>query len=125
MGNEGLGNETTAEEIVRTYYTDIDANNVDAALAPFADDATYWRAGYDPLVGIDAIREFYSGTRVIAEGRHELESVVAGGTSVAVRGTFRGISHDGKPLETRFADFWDFAGSQVIKRNTYFGVGAV
>ena len=113
------------EEIIRAYYADIDANNVDAALAPFAPDATYWRAGYEPLVGIEAIREFYAGTRVIAEGRHTLESVVVGAGAVAIRGTFRGTSHDGDALETRFADFWDFDGETVVLRNTYFGVASV
>lgn len=120
-----MADSTLHEQIVRTYYTDIDANRVDEALAPFADEATYWRAGYEPLVGIEAIRSFYGGTRVIAEGKHELESVVVGTDSVAVRGAFCGVSHHGDALETRFADFWDFSDGKIVLRNTYFGVGAV
>ena len=112
-------------DLVRAYYTAIDAGDLDAAFAGWAAHATYRRPGYPPLVGIEAIRDFYESTRVIAGGSHTLEECVADDDSVAVRGSFSGSGHDGAALFVRFADFWHFAAGRVDERNTYFDAAAV
>ncbi|MET7309340.1 nuclear transport factor 2 family protein [Streptomyces sp. NPDC005571] len=119
---DALGQLST---VVSDYYRNIDQGDVAAALACFAEDAVYRRPGYSEFVGLPAINEFYRADRVISAGQHDLESVVEDAETVAVRGSFTGTSHDGDPLEVRFADFWRFSGRVVVERNTYFDVAAV
>jgi ketosteroid isomerase-like protein len=111
--------------VVADYYAAIDDGDLATALRPFAADAVYRRPGYPPLVGRDAIRSYYEDQRVIGSGRHLLESVLADGQEVAVRGSFVGQSRDGRPLSVRFADFWRLDDGQVVERNTYFDAAAV
>ncbi|MEU7206527.1 nuclear transport factor 2 family protein [Streptomyces sp. NPDC045470] len=111
--------------VVGDYYRYIDQRDIAAALACFSEDAVYRRPGYRVLVGLPAINEFYRAERVISAGRHYLESIVEDADTVAARGSFSGTSHDGDPLEVRFADFWRFSSRVVVERNTYFDVAAV
>lgn len=104
-------------EIVQKYYADIDAQDVPAALRHFASTAVYRRPGYAEMDGLAAIEEFYSGTRALI-GSHVIDSVVGSGPEIAVRGHFDGSLRD-EPLQFRFADFWLFAGAEVIERNSY------
>jgi ketosteroid isomerase-like protein len=106
-------------EIVRDYYTNIDSRDIPAALACFAGDAVYRRPGYDELVGLAAIEDFYRNTRDLGAGGHVIDSVVGSGHEVAVRGRFEGEYRDGTPLRVRFADFWLFSGEKVVERNSY------
>jgi ketosteroid isomerase-like protein len=111
--------------VVRRYYQHIDAGDVRSALSCFAPDAVYRRPGYASLTGRPAIEDYYRTTRVIGRGRHALEAVTEGPDEVAVRGSFEGMAHDGRPLAVRFADFWRFSDGLVIERNTYFDAAAV
>ncbi len=110
---------------VRRYYDDVDGADVDAVLRVFTEDAVYRRPGYEPMRGIDAIRAFYRGERVIASGRHAIDALVGSGDEIAVRGSLTGTSRDGASLEVRFADFWRFRGDRVAERRTYFDAPAV
>ncbi|WP_327733451.1 nuclear transport factor 2 family protein [Streptomyces nojiriensis] len=111
--------------VVADYYRSIDGRNLTSALACFAPDAVYRRPGYDAFVGFEAISTYYHDDRVISTGRHDIESIIENADAVAVRGSFRGTSHDGSPLAVRFADFWHFSGLTVVERNTYFDAAAV
>ena len=113
--------------VVGDYYRSIDRRDLDSALSCFAPDAVYRRPGYEALAGIDAILAYYRDERVIAAGRHNIESIVedADADEVAVRGSFSGTSNTGLPLAVRFADFWRFSGLAVVERNTYFDAPAV
>jgi ketosteroid isomerase-like protein len=111
--------------MVADYYRSIDCRDLESALSCFAPDAVYRRPGYEVLVGIDAIVEFYCRERVISAGQHRIESIIENANEVAVRGSFCGASHTGIPLAVRFADFWRFSGLVVIERNTYFDAAAV
>jgi ketosteroid isomerase-like protein len=107
-------------EMVRGYYTNIDAGNIPAALACFASTAIYRRPGYDALNGLAEIESFYESTRVVGPGRHQIEVVIESDQEVAVRGRFGGSFRDGAPLRVRFADFWRFSAGKVAERNSYF-----
>jgi ketosteroid isomerase-like protein len=107
-------------EMVRGYYTNIDAGNIPAALACFASTAIYRRPGYEALNGLAEIESFYESTRVVGPGRHQIEVVIESDQEVAVRGRFDGSFRDGAPLRVRFADFWRFSAGKVAERNSYF-----
>lgn len=111
--------------VVSDYYRSIDAGDLPLALSCFAPDAVYRRPGYATLAGLDSIADYYRNTRVIGRGEHDIEVVIEGPNEVAVRGSFRGVSHSGAPLSVRFADFWRFVDHLAVERNTYFDVAAV
>ncbi len=121
------GSETprSLSSVVADLYRHIDERDVSAAMSCFAKHAVYRRPGYAAFVGLSAIGEFYQGGRMISTGQHDIEAILEGVDTVAVRGTFHGASHDGVPLAARFADFWRFSGLEVVERETYFDAAAV
>lgn len=114
------------EARTRHYYERVDADDVDAVLDWFADDAVYHRPGYDPMEGRAALADFYGGGRVIASGSHTLDDVLLDGRRVAVRGVFAGALKDGSLVRLGFSDFitYDEAG-RAVERRSYFAQPAV
>jgi ketosteroid isomerase-like protein len=113
----------TGENAVRRYYELVDEGDVPGLVALFDEDAVYHRPGYPPLRGKEELTRFYSGQRVIKEGRHTLEALVAADDGVAVHGHFKGVLHSGEAAETRFADFFRFAPDGTFsRRDTFFFV---
>ncbi len=116
----------SAESAVRRYYELVDAGDVEGVLDCFAADAVYHRPGYAPMVGRSALATFYGGERVISEGRHSLDALVADGPAVAVRGRFVGTLKDGGAATVGFADFWELDGEgRAVTRHSYFDTPAV
>lgn len=112
---------TADARAVERYYRLVDENEVDALIDLFAPDAVYRRPGYEPLHGRDALRSFYSGERVIASGRHEVDALVADADTVAVHGRFVGVLKDGSDACLRFADFYTFdEQGRFATRDTFF-----
>lgn len=110
---------------VRRYYDVVDANDVPAVLDIFTDDATYCRPGYEPMVGREALRAFYEGDRVIAQGKHTVISLLVDETGddpqAFVRGSFAGELKNGETASLQFADYFRFADDgRVSYRHTYF-----
>lgn len=108
---------------VRRYYALVDADDIAGLVGLFAPDAVYARPGYEPLRGHAELTAFYAGTRVIASGRHTIESEVVGscGGEIAVHGRFDGVLRDGTPRELRCADFYTFTPEGLFAtRDTFF-----
>lgn len=113
---------------VRRYYDVVDADDVAGVLDIFTDDATYCRPGYEPMVGREALREFYEGERVIETGRHTVLSLLVDTSRATgdadeafVRGSFEGRLKNGQTATLQFADFFRFAADgRVSYRHTYF-----
>lgn len=106
---------------VRRYYELVDQGDVDGLVALFDPDAVYHRPGYPPLRGAAELSRFYTSQRVIREGRHTLDTVVAHGDAVAVHGAFHGTLHSGATVETRFADFFRcHPDGTFARRDTFF-----
>ncbi len=110
----------TRAQRVRRYYELVDAGRLEEMYALFHDDVVYRRPGYEPLEGIEALRGFYEGERVIREGAHTVSSVALDGERIAVEGEFGGVLHDGSRVTVRFADFFVFRGGRIARRDTYF-----
>lgn len=112
---------TEVEERVRHYYPTVDSGDAEAVAALFAEDAVYARPGYQPLRGRAAILAFYTGDRVIAEGRHTVDRVLVAGGRAAVQGRFDGVLKDGSEVAVEFADFFDVDDAGAFtERTTYF-----
>lgn len=120
-----------------TYYQLVDAGDVDGVVDWFTPNGIYHRPGYPPMEGADALREFYSGERVIESGQHHVDAVIVDGVRAAVYGRFVGRLKDGTAVSVGFADFlvYDHAdgaqapaadgAARVIERRTYFDSPAV
>lgn len=118
----------SAEAAVRAYYQAVDADDIETLIGLFATEATYERPGYEPFVGHEALRAFYTGDRVIESGAHTLDAVVvnATGEQVAVHGRFEGTLKDGSAAAVRFADFYVLdAEARFAQRTTFFHTAAV
>ncbi|WP_435152966.1 nuclear transport factor 2 family protein [Haladaptatus sp. DFWS20] len=106
-------------DAVRSYYDYIDAEAYEDVFALFAEDIVYERPGQPPLSGMPEFREFYLKNRPLEDGKHEIEQVVVGDDTVAVRGRFSGVQ-DGKRVSFGFSDFHRFdADGKITERTTY------
>lgn len=113
-------------EATLRYYRAVDAGDVDGVIDWFAEDATYHRPGYPPMVGRDALRAFYAGDRVIASGSHRLDQLLVDGPAIAVRGVFTGRLKDGSEVSVGFCDFVDYdAQGRAVQRRSYFDTPTV
>lgn len=115
----------TVMELVKRYYTTVDAGDADATSALFASDASYDRPGYPTMVG-SQIAAFYHGERVIESGSHALGEILVDGDRASSRGVFTGRLKDGTETSVGFADFFLFDTDGLIaERTTYFDRAAV
>ena len=106
------------EATVRQYYELVDEGAYDELVELFAEDVRYERPGQAAIEGRDALRKFYEEGRPLEDGSHELESVVADGATVAVRGRFTG-RQDGESVAFAWADFHEFDGDHIARRYTF------
>jgi steroid Delta-isomerase len=106
---------------VHRLYELIDTHDFTAMLELFADDVTYRRPGYDPIVGRAELARFYFEERIIREGTHTPELVLVSGSDVAVHGRFQGVLKSGVPVDYHYAEFFT-AGpdGRFVARETYF-----
>ena len=112
---------TDLESRVREYYRRVDADDIEGLIALFSPEAIYRRPGYEPICGRQELEVFYRKDRVIARGRHSVESVICDDLLGAVQGSFEGDLRNGDSVRLRFADFFT-AGSDHLftRRDTYF-----
>ena len=120
-----VANRQQPAEAVSLYYQRVDAGDVPGILQLFAENALYRRAGYEPIVGHYALRDFYLNQRVIRSGQHRVTKLVCDGADVAVQGTFAGTLHDGSVASLEFADFFRVENGVFAERTTYFFIALV
>lgn len=110
----------TAESLVRRYYELVDARDFTAMSELFAANVIYRRPGYDPMIGLEQMLTYYKSVRVIESGKHDLGTVLANGSVVAVAGTFCGWVRDRGLVSQEFADFFVISDGKISTRSTYF-----
>ncbi|WP_458206562.1 nuclear transport factor 2 family protein [Haladaptatus sp. NG-SE-30] len=110
---------STDRDVVRSYYDAIDAEAYEDVFELFAEDIVYERPGQESLQGIAEFREFYLEDRPLEDGEHEIDKLVVGDDTVAVRGRFTGVQ-GGERVSFGFADFHRFdEDGQITNRITY------
>ncbi|WP_329382298.1 nuclear transport factor 2 family protein [Streptomyces sp. NBC_01351] len=112
--------EAAAIARVIRHFDLIDTGDVASMVFLFAPDAIYHRPGHEPFLGRSGIRDFYTRIRPIRSGRHSLETAIAHGRNVSVHGAFRGVLHDGSPVDLRFSDFFVVDGEGAFLRRDTF-----
>lgn len=106
--------------LVQELFRTIDARQWDALPRFFSPEVIYERPGYEPLVGLDQVLDFYRTVRVIASGTHTLEQLVFDDECGACWGRFVGLHKNGSPIDERFADVYTLAGGRIATRRSYF-----
>ncbi|MCR1783811.1 nuclear transport factor 2 family protein [Nocardioides carbamazepini] len=119
--------ELSGDALVRLYYHTVDTADAAAVVSLFSEEAAYRRPGYPPMVGRQALLQFYGSDRVIEAGQHRIAQVVSGSdpTQVAVAGRFTGRLKDGSQVDLGFADFFTVRDSLIVARATFFDSPAV
>lgn len=126
MSNEQARTPELLRAAVHGYYEAMDRDDIDSVLEFFSGDVLYRRPGYERIVGMDALRQYYASDRQIATGRHVLTSVIVEGQRVAAHGTFEGDLRDGSTTSVGFAAFFVFdLNGRAAEHTTYFFVPAV
>ncbi|WP_245654588.1 nuclear transport factor 2 family protein [Streptomyces violens] len=110
-----------AEELVRSYYERVDADDVDGLLGLFSEEAVYRRPGYEAMNGRAELEAFYRGERVIRKGSHTVHTITEQLPRVAVSGSFSGELKDGRQVSVEFADFFTLeSDGRFGRRETFF-----
>lgn len=109
-----------SEQIIRDLFRVVDARDWDAMRPFFCDDVVYERPGYEAIVGLGNLLDFYQNVRIIASGTHQLEQIVIDDTRGSCWGRFVGINKEGISLDERFADVYVFQNGKIKQRRSYF-----
>lgn len=107
-------------EIVERLFEVVDSQQWDRLADVFHPNAVYERPGYKPLVGRDAVIDFYRNIRIISSGQHQLADCIEEGNVAACHGRFTGLSRTGEELDEQFADFYSFEDDLIRTRKSYF-----
>lgn len=113
--------DSLALQQVHLLYQLVDAGDAVGVAQLHSPDAVYHRPGYEPMVGRERVFQFYDRDRIIAEGRHILETMIADEFQVAINGQFLGTLRDGRAVELRFADFFSVdEHCLIVDRRTFY-----
>jgi ketosteroid isomerase-like protein len=112
---------------VLAMFKSIDACQWAELAQYFHSDVCYLRPGYAPISGLADLVDFYLNRRVIKSGQHVIELICEAdkGRAVSATGSFAGLSHDNRPLSTRFCDVYRFEAGKIRQRETFFSSPAV
>ncbi|MFC0105200.1 nuclear transport factor 2 family protein [Kibdelosporangium aridum] len=108
------------DHLVQRLLKVIDLRDWDQLGTLVTDDVRYDRPGYPTIHGVAQLLDFYRHTRVIADGRHKLESLLTDQTQGFCWGSFEGISRSGEPLFELFADWYVFEADRICRRRSFF-----
>ena len=114
-----------AEDIVLRYYRLVDARDFNGMAELFSVDVIYRRPGYETMVGLEQMLNYYKLVRVIESGKHDIRTVLSDGIQVAVTGTFYGTVKDCGDVSQDFADFFSVSDGRISARSTYFDSPAI
>ena len=86
----------------------------------FTEDLVYELPGRAPVIGLEQLVHYYEAERNIAEGRHDIEGILADGDHAMSWGRLRARTADGTSIDTRFVDLCHFRDSLIDQRTIYF-----
>ncbi|MCA9902498.1 MAG: nuclear transport factor 2 family protein [Anaerolineae bacterium] len=108
------------ESTIDSYFQIVDARQFDELVHVFHREIEYERPGFDKLIGVEAVIDFYKNTRDIAAGHHELYGKLVCGQTAACWGRFEGSKKDGSRIDERFSDILTFEQGKMRTRVTFF-----
>jgi ketosteroid isomerase-like protein len=103
-----------------SLFDAIDSSDLKLLVKYFDKDIIYQRPGYQDLIGIDRLLNFYQYDRVIASGKHLIEHIVVTEDYGSCWGQFVGVHKNGSQLNEGFADVYFFENNKIKTRRSYF-----
>ena len=97
----------------------IRTNQLDKLSTVFADDVRYHLLNKPVIVGIEGVKHYYSRSRKIKEGKHEVLDFTAADNRYAERGIFLGVLKTGEKIEFGFCDFLVFDKGKIKESFMY------
>ena len=108
------------ETLIREQFAVIDTADWDRLNDIFSPAVVYCRPGYEDIVGIDALLDFYKNVRIIAAGKHDILGIMTDSSTGCCWGRFEGQSRSGEELAEYFADWYDVDDGFITHRRTFF-----
>lgn len=90
---------------IKKYYDLVDAKDAEGLVRLFDIESVYERPGYEALVGLEALLDFFKNRRIIDSGIHDLQLILVQGNTVAAHGTFSGYIKSGEKAEVNIDRF--------------------
>ncbi len=115
-----LSKMTSNKELIVTLFCAVDSSDWNLLLQCFNHNIVYERPGYEPLIGIDQLLNFYEYERIIASGKHQIEHIVIENNHGACWGRFIGLHKNGSQIDELFADVYSFENYKFKTRRTHF-----
>jgi ketosteroid isomerase-like protein len=109
-----------SNELFEELFLAVDSSDWKKLAEIFDAEIVYERPGYDPIVGLERLLQFYRSERVIAGGKHQIEHAVVDGNYGACWGRFVGVKKDGSQVDELFADVYTFNEGKIRARRTHF-----
>ena len=119
------GPVTIQTELIRRLFVIVDTRKWDSLDDVFTADIEYHRPGYPCINGIENLRLFYEETRMISASQHNLRDIVTDGARGCCWGHFSGLGKSGEIIAEDFAEWYEFSGSAIAVRRTFFYKPAV
>lgn len=116
-----------AEQLISSMFSAIDDNAFERLAGCMDTAVVYERPGYEPIIGYDALLDFYRKTRRIRLGRHDLHRVLCQGEDVVSCGLFTGELKNGEPVTIDFSEIYRLneQRTRILFRKTYFFQAAI
>jgi len=111
---------SSPDELVRRLLNSVDAKDWVELATLVTPDVVYDRPGYRTLNGLAEFMDFYTHIRVVADGRHRLDSLLTDERTGFCWGHFDGTNRDGEPIAEVFADWYQFEDGRISRRRTFF-----
>jgi ketosteroid isomerase-like protein len=115
-----LSRITNKKKLIVNLFYAVDSSDWNLLVKYFDKNIIYERPGYEPLVGLDKLLNFYQYERIIAAGKHHIEHIMIENNHGACWGQFIGFHKDGSQINERFADVYSFENDQFKTRRTHF-----
>ncbi len=107
-------------------FAAIDRMDADAFNAFLTDDALFRFGSGDPVHGHAAIKEAVNGFWAsIAGSRHDIQTVIRQGDTLACEGLITYTRHDGSELTVPFADVFAISGELISEYKIYADITAL
>ena len=110
----------TSEKTIECLFRTIDDKEWKNLNIIFHQDIIYERPGYQPLIGINCVKNFYENERLVLLGQHQIEQMIVVGNQGACWGQIIGTKKDGSIIDELFADVYHFRDHLIIARRSYF-----
>lgn len=121
-----MGTRTEARELVERIVLAYNDRDIDALVALYQPDITYWSAIDGIQEGVDAVREHLEHLhRTLPDERMRAETVITDGQVIVVEFESTGTNPAGRPYRIEFTEVFELRDGKVASIKVYLDPEAV